>query len=122
MIVLTDYFKKKELSGVAKYFSPADLLRACKKIRTSGVDLGSFGYSGCRIMKVRVSGRAVGRMVIFVQVEKEVYIPIAIRLKGDKVFGENLSLSNKKARLLIVKNIGKCLDDLVNGNYEEINF
>lgn len=82
--------------------------------------MSNFGYDGCKIVKVRLgSSRAVGRMIVYVQIDKDYFIPVVLRLKKDKVFGENLSLRNKRAEKKILYNLDKIFEDLKAGRYEK---
>lgn len=120
MIVITESFKKRELKKVAVYFTIADIKEAVRKIPSSGIRMGSGGFDHCCIYKVRIGSKPAGRMIIFLEVEKDYFIPVVIRLKNDKIFGENLSMENKQAKALIIGNIYRALDDLQQGKYEKI--
>lgn len=120
MIILTDSFKKRELKDVAVYFTLADIKSAVIRIQSSGIEMKNAGFRDCKLFKVRIGSKPAGRMIVFVQVQHNYFIPIVIRLKKDKVFGENLSLQNKKAKELIIRNIYLALEDIQDEKYERI--
>lgn len=120
MIIITESFYKRELKHVAEYFSLGDIRAAVARLASSGIEMSHAGFQHCKILKVRMGSKPAGRMIVFLQVERNYFIPVVIRLKKDKIFGENLSMENKPAKTLIINNIHLALDDLKNGRYQKI--
>lgn len=119
MLIITEYIFKHELRPLAKYFSLDDIKKSISKIASSGVEMSNFGYKHCKIVKVRLQGRAHGRMIVYIQTEQDYYFPVVVCLKKDKVFGQNLSLTNKKAEAKILYNLAKIFEDLKLGRYQK---
>lgn len=120
IVLISEKIEKAELEPLAKFFTLGDIKRACLKVRSSGVELGNLGYANCKILKVRLGSKPAGRMIVFILMDSGVCVPIVIRLKKDKVFGENLATSNKKAKEIIMKNITAAFEDIESGSYREV--
>ena len=67
-------------------------------------------------MKLRITSRTVGRIIVYVYKQRDLVIPVVLRLKKDKIFGENLALNNKKAKSLILDMMDRIMGD-INKNY-----
>lgn len=119
MLIITEYIKKHELVPVARYFTIQDIKKSVNKVASSGIEMSNLGYKNCKIVKVRIGSKPAGRMIIYIQIEKNYFIPILIRLKKDKILGENLALSNKKAEQKIIHNLEMIFEDLQRGRYEK---
>lgn len=119
LLIITDYIKKHELKYVAKYFTTGDIKKSIGKIASSGINMSTFGYKDCKVVKVHIGSKPSGRMIIYIQIKKDYYFPVILRLKKDKVFGKNLSLQNKKAEQKIAQNLRKILKDVKQGHYEK---
>lgn len=120
MILLSESFLSKEFNPLKKYYSLADLRKAISKINISGISLGNLGYKYGKLIKVRMVSKVAGRVVVYVVEQKGVVVPIVIRLKKDKIFGENLSLNNKKGEALILYMLKSVMDDIRVGKYQKI--
>lgn len=121
MIIITESFQKRELKAVAEYFSLGDIRAAVIRLASSGIEMSHAGFRHCKILKVRIGSKPVGRIVVFLQVQQHYFVPVVIRLKKDKIFGENLSMENKRAKALIIENISRALADLQQGRYRKID-
>ena len=119
MLIITEYIKKNELKAVAKYFTLKDIKKSIQKVESSGIEMAHFGYKNCKVIKVRIGSKPLGRMIVYIQVKQNYIFPVILRLKKDKIFGENLSLQNKKAEQKIIYNLEKIFDDLKNNRYEK---
>ena len=117
MLVITHSFQQKELQPLAKYYRIDDIQRAIAKIDTSGVRLPNLGYRNGYLVKLRLPHAVAGRLIAYVFIQKNYVIPIVLRLKTDKVIGENLALNNKKAKALIIKNLESAMTDIRNNRY-----
>ncbi len=120
MIIITKSFREKELRNVSQYFHLEQVAKAVMRAASSGIEMGNLGFSDCKILKVRMGGKPAARMIIFLQIRDQFEIPVVLRLKKDKIFGENLSLQNTAARNLIAKNILLALEDIDQNQYEKI--
>lgn len=120
MIIITESFQKRELRHLAEYFSLGDIRAAVARLASSGIEMSHAGFHYCKILKVRIGSKPAGRMIVFLQVQQNYFIPVVIRLKKDKIFGENLSPENKRAKALIIENIYRALDDLQRGRYQKM--
>ncbi len=120
-LILTESFLKRELKPLKKYYSIEDIKKTTKKISPSSIRLSNLGYKGGELIKLRITSRAVGRIIVYVFKQKDLVVPIVLRLKKDKIFGENLSLNNKKAKMLILGMMDRIMKDINKGNYQKEN-
>lgn len=118
-LVLTKSFIKKELKPLKKYYTVEDIKKTIFKLPTSSIYLSNLGYKEGKLLKLRMLSKVAGRIIVYVYRQKELIIPIVLRLKKDKIFGENLSLDNKKAKQIILLTLAKTMLDLRNGDYEK---
>ncbi|MCK5510497.1 hypothetical protein KAI65_03065 [Candidatus Parcubacteria bacterium] len=118
-LILTKSFLKKELKPLKKYYTVKDIKKTTKKISSSAIRLPHLGYREGELIKLRLVSKVAGRIIIYVYKQKELIIPIVLRLKKDKIIGENLSLNNTKAKLLILDMLDKIMDDVKNGDYKK---
>ena len=118
-LILTKSFLKRELKPLKKYYSVEDIKKTTKKISFSHVRLSHLGYKEGELIKLRMVSKATGRIIVHVYKQKNMLIPIVLRLKKDKVLGENLSLNNKKAKSLILDRLDKTMNDITAGDYEK---
>ena len=118
-LILTKSFLKRELKPLKKYYSVEDIKKTTKKISSSPVRLSHLGYRGGELIKLRMASKTTGRIIVYVYKQKNMLIPIVLRIKKDKMFGENLSLNNKKAKLLILNMLNKTMNDINSGDYEK---
>ena len=117
MIIFTDSFLQKELKPLKLYYSINDIKKAAQKIHTSAVSLANFGYKDVELYKMRMPSRVSGRLIVFVFVIDERIVPLVVRLKSDKSFGQNLSLNNPKGKALIIDNLRRSFKDIKAGRY-----
>ncbi|MFH1292015.1 MAG: hypothetical protein ABIH87_02355 [bacterium] len=68
-------------------------------------------------MKLRITSRTVGRIIVYVYKQKDLVVPVVLRLKKDKIIGENLSLNNTKAKTVILDMMDRIMNDISNGDY-----
>lgn len=122
MIILTQYIVKHELKPVEKYFSTKDVLNGCEKVyKNLAIEIRPPKQTNnLRFFKVRIGGKVKGRMIVFLITENKNIVPILIRLKKDKIFGENMSLNNSAVAKQIDKNLQSILSDIEKGNYEQL--
>ncbi len=122
ILILTKSFLQKEYKLIKKYYSLEDIKKAVNKLRGQKVRLSNLGYTGGELFKLRMVHKVAGRLIVFMYKQKNLVIPIVIRLKKDKVFGENLSMNNKKAKILILNSLDSAIEDIDQGNFEKTQF
>ncbi|MAG44398.1 hypothetical protein CL633_00735 [bacterium] len=120
MLVITESFLKKELKPLRKYYTVQNIKKSVCKINTSAIYLARLGYRHGKFLKIRMAHKIAGRLIIYVFTNKNIITPIIMRLKKDKIFGENLSLNNKKGKNLILKMLDFSINDIKNGRYKKI--
>ena len=118
-LILTNSFLKKELKPLAKYYSIKDIKKTVKKISGSSIRLAHLGYQDGELIKLRMLSKMAGRIIVYVYVSKQLIIPVVVRLKKDKVIGENLSLNNKKAKKIILNMLENVMVDMREGKYKK---
>jgi hypothetical protein len=119
MLILTDSFLKKELKPLGKYYTVSDIKKTVLKINKNVVYLSNLGYKNGKLLKLRLVGKVAGRLIVYIFTQKTAVVPLVIRLKKDKIFGENLSLNNKKGKALIVKMLDLAMEDIKHGHYRK---
>ena len=119
MLVITNTFKQKELKPLRRYYNINDIRKAVNKIDTSGVYLSHLGYKYGQLMKLRMPHRIAGRLIVYIFVQKNWVVPIILRLKNDKVMGENLSKQNIKAKKIIIDRLDHVIDDIEKNIYKK---
>ncbi len=120
-LLLTKSFLKRELKPLSKLYNIEDLKRTTKKINSSSITLPSRGYKNGKLMKLRIGSRNAGRLVVYYYKQKNLIVPVVLRLKKDKIFGENLSFNNQKAKSLILDMMDKVMSDIKSGDYEKLS-
>ncbi|MFH1947293.1 MAG: hypothetical protein ABIJ23_04015 [Candidatus Magasanikbacteria bacterium] len=118
-LILTESFLKRELKPLAKYYNIEDIKKTTKKISASSIRLSNLGYKGGELMKLRITSRTVGRIIVYVYKQKDLVVPVVLRLKKDKIIGENLALNNVKAKSIILNMMDRIMNDINNGNYKK---
>lgn len=123
VVLLSDVFLQKEYKKVNRQYIRSDIVNASARACSSGISLTNIGYVDGTIVKVRMSHKVSGRMisVVIKKSDKIVSIPLVVRLKKDKIFGENLALNNKKAKTLILKMLDAVMNGIKKGKYEKID-
>lgn len=56
----------------------------------------------------------------FSYLKRDYYLPIIVRLKKDKIVGMNLSKGNQAFQDLLKKNLSLVVNDLNEGNFDEL--
>lgn len=119
-IILTKSFLKREFKSLNKHYKLEDLKKTLKKINSSSICLANLGYKDGKLLKLRITSNISGRLVVYLFEEKNLIIPVVLRLKKDKIFGENLSFNNEKAKSLILDMLDRVMVDIKSGDYEKI--
>ena len=117
LLILTDSFIKKEFKPLKKYYSINDIAKTAVKAKIKPDSLSSLGYKNGRLLKLRVINKVSGRMAVYAFAQNNWIIPIVLRLKKDKIFGENLAINNKKTKNLILKMLDLAMDDVEKKKY-----
>ena len=112
-LILTKSFLKRELKPLKKYYTVEDIKKTTKKIPSSAIRLSHLGYKEGELIKLRLASKITGRIIIYIYKQKELIIPIILRLKKDKVVGENLSLNNAKAKSLILDMLSRLFRNVI---------
>jgi len=102
-----------------KYYTIEDIKKTTKKISPSSIRLSNLGYKEGELMKLRITSRTVGRIIVYVYKQKDLVIPVVLRLKKDKIIGENLALNNTKAKSAILDMMDRIMNDISNGDYKK---
>ena len=118
-LILTKSFLKRELKPLKKYYTIEDIKKTTKKIPSSSIRLSHLGYKEGELIKLRLVSKTAGRIIIYAYKQKELIVPVILRLKKDKIIGENLSLNNTKAKSLILDMLDKTMNDINNDDYEK---
>ncbi|MEK9165696.1 MAG: hypothetical protein AAB525_02465 [Patescibacteria group bacterium] len=119
MLILTDSFFKRELKPLGKYFTVADIKKAVLKINKSAIYFSDLGYKNGKLLKLRMVNKVAGRLIVYIFTQKDIVAPLVLRLKKDKIFGENLSLNNKRGKALILKMLDLVMNDIKLGHYQK---
>lgn len=120
MLILTDSFLKKELKPLKKYYSVYDIKKTVSKIGPNSINLSDLGYKNGQLLKLRMVNKIAGRMIVYTFMDDDKIVPIVVRLKKDKIFGENLSLNNKRGKQLIMKMLDSAIRDIKDDNFEAV--
>ena len=121
MLILTKYVAKHEFKPLTRFLSLADILDGARKV-AKGLAIETKPpqhLPGYRFFKVRIGQRDGARMIVFMVGSNSKVVPVLIRLKKDKVFGENMAMNNSKVVSQIRNNLANILTDIKNQNYEE---
>ena len=122
VIILTQSFIKKELKPVSRIFTKEALYKAIAKKDSSAIVLSDVGQHDQMLMKMRVPGKTAGRLVVLVmKTSSDRIIPLMLRPKTDKVFGENIAMSNKKVKQHLNTMHDLALEDITKGDFEVIH-
>lgn len=118
-IILTQSFLKKEYKDLSKYYSVDDIKDFVSRFDGKFIDLSSLGYKDGRLVKLKITKKIASRMIAYIFVSKDLFVPLIFRLKKDKLFGENLSVNNKPVKSLIIKMMDLAIIDIKNNDFEE---
>ena len=122
MLIITRYIARHELAPLKRYLGLAEVVAGAKKVlkglATETKPLRSL--AGFRFYKVRLSGKQSARMVVFVLVENNKVVPLIIRLKKDKLFGQNMIMNDPALVKQMNINLDQVLKDIEQNQYEEI--
>lgn len=123
MIVVTKFFLKSEFKPVKNKIGLIDVFEGVKRIEKDlAITIKApVKFPNLRFFKVRVGKLVKARMIVFLKIGSNKFVPIVLRLKKDKVFGMNMSMNNKVLVDLINVNFEKIIEDLKNGDFEEFD-
>lgn len=121
-IILCHSILRREINPLLKYFSKGDIKKYVEKAQKGlATEIKGSTIVDTKLVKVYMTGRnGAGRMIVFIYVRKEYYMPVVVRLKKDKIVGMNLSKGNQDFQNLLEKNISLLVEDLKEGNFEEL--
>ncbi|MDO8626536.1 MAG: hypothetical protein Q7K39_03745 [Candidatus Magasanikbacteria bacterium] len=121
MVILTHFVTKHELAPLARYLTLEDILKGSAKV-LKGLGIPTKPPSaipGLQFYKVRIGKMQSARMIVFVLLNNKKIVPLLIRLKKDKIFGNNMALNNPLVVKELNKNLDAVLSDITNKKYEE---
>lgn len=121
MLVLTQYISHHELKPLSRFLGIDDVLKGALKVKKGlAIEIRQpVNLHHIRFFKVRVGKKDGGRMIVFMQSEKQSVVPVLIRLKSDKIYGMNMSTNNPAVESQIKANLIHIFDDIRNKDYEE---
>lgn len=121
-IILCHSILKKEINPLIGYFSHGDIKKYVERAEKGlAVEIKGSTIPYTKVVKVYMTGRSgAGRMIILVYVKKDLYLPVVVRLKKDKIVGTNLSKENQAFQDLLQKNLNLVVKDLEEGNFDEL--
>jgi hypothetical protein len=119
MLIITRYILKHELAPILRNIDLQDLLIGAQKVRANlAVELkGGFVSQSVKFFKVRIGKKAKARMIVFLTTNNSI-VPVVIKLKKDKKYGQNLSMNNEDVKNLISRNLDSIHKDVENGDFE----
>jgi|688.fasta_scaffold1126182_2 hypothetical protein len=124
MLILSKYIVKHELNPLGRALDINDIIRGARKViegLATEIKPPQTNY-GFRYFKVRIGKTNQMRMIVFLISANQKIVPILVRKKKDKIFGMNMAMNNKIVVSQINKNLNKIIDDIKNGDFEEIKF
>jgi hypothetical protein len=121
MLIVCDSIEKKELKPLENYFSFNDIKEASLKAKKGlGIEIKGSFMKATKLVKVYLTGkRGAGRIVFLVLIHKDHYVPIILRLKNDKLIGNNISIKNSAFEKLLNKYLNYVQEDINNGNFSK---
>lgn len=121
-LILTASIRKAEFEPLQQTFSLEVIKIAAKKCLEG---LGTKIKSSTKIYSTTLkkipltSTGGAGRAVFLLQIVDDKAILVMIRLKNDKIVGENMSVDNTKFKKVFDKNLNLLITDIEENNYEE---
>lgn len=122
MLVLCHSILKKEINPLLKYFSIEDLRKAAIKAKNGlGIEIKGSNYPGTKLYKIYLTGKVAGRSVFLLLIKEQKVTPVFLRLKNDKIIGENISIKNKVFANVLNKYLDLIMTDLKESRFEKID-
>ncbi len=111
------------MKPLGKVFNVSDILVGAKKIiKNLAIEIRHPGDGmSFRFFKVRIGKKGDGRMIAFFTTANGNVVPLLIRAKKDKQYGENMSSSNKFVTQQIKKNLLRVLEDIRDNRFEKFD-
>lgn len=118
MLRICNTIKKQELDKLSDYFSIEDIKKAYLKAN-NWIWNNIWKLDNSVILRkiYLTSKTSAWRLLFLFFISKNIFIPIILRLKNDKLIWNNLSMNNKKFVNLLNKNFDLVEKDLLNKNY-----
>lgn len=122
MLIVCKTIKKKELALTQRYFSEATLIEAYEKAKKHlGQNIPGSETKDTKLIKVYITSRnAPGRIIFLFFVKKDIYTPVILRTKTDKI-GANMTIRNPLFEKLLETNLDSIFDDIRIGAYEKVS-
>lgn len=121
-ILLCHSILEREIEPLLKYFSKGDVKKYSNKASKGlGTQIKGSQHPGTKLIKVNMTSKSgAGRMIVLLYMRKDFAIPLIVRLKKDKIVGQNASIANPSFQSLVEKNISLVEKDLEKGKFEEL--
>ena len=118
MLRICNTIKKEELDKLIKYFSIDDIKKAYLKARW-WIWNNIWKVDNWVILRkiYLTSEKCSWRLLFLFFISKNIFIPVVLRLKNDKLIWNNLSMNNKNFVSLLDKNFDIVKKDLLDKNY-----
>ena len=120
-IIITESFAQREMRPLKKYYTIHNIIKTVRKMQCSPIRLSHFGYSDGELLKLRMAHKVAGRLIVYVFRQGTLVVPILMRLKKDKLIGENLAVKNKKAKHLIISALDQTMIDIKTKKYKRLD-
>ena len=123
MLILSHYIFSHELKPLANQVSVEDVKVGARKVLNGlAIEIKSPGsFPGIKFYKIRIGSHHQARMIVFLVLENQDVVPILVRLKKDKVMGENMAMNNPQVRKQLNSNLEHVFVDIRNNGYQEID-
>jgi len=121
MLIICDSINQKELKVLEDYFPESKLIKSGKKVKDGiGKEIKGSTIKNSKLIKLNLTSKqGDGRVVFLVVIKKKFYIPVILKLKKDKIIGNNMTIKNKKFQQLLNTNLDLIFDDIKNKRYKK---
>jgi len=121
-LILTRSIVLREYCGYENIF-PLEVIKKAARKALGGLGnliRNPFKYPFTILRKIPLTAPGgAGRAIFLIQTRDNDAVLVLLRLKNDKLIGNNISLHNKRLIILLKSNLDMILEDLGNGSYEE---
>jgi hypothetical protein len=110
---------KNELKFLEKEIPLEKIKEAASKAKKGlGINIKGSQIKETKLIKIYLTTiKGAARLIFLLMINKEIYIPVILRLKKDKLIGENITIKNKFFENLLSKNLDLIFEDLKNNEY-----
>ena len=121
MLIVCNSIFEKELKPLKDYFSNADIIKAYEKAKWwiwNPIKWSSFKWTVLR--KVYLTSKWWAWRIIFLFIAtKNIFTPVVLRLKKDKLIWDNLSIKNKYFENILEENLDLIFSDIKSKRYKK---